>query len=195
MNHSQTRFILSLIIFDNFIYQHFYFWKLLGLDLTILLNSSCLATQTFLPERIRKIYSSSCSSSLFSFFPTSQFCLIPSLLLRGSSLPFLLLHLILSQPGPLSIDLCHAAAILSREIKKFWYLHGQPRSYCGANRGKTKLFESPGIKWPPLDKGLHMTSCPPCWGSKTMLKMAAILGRQDDLLELVSYVNPFFCCN
>ena len=141
MNHSQTRFILSLIIFDNFIYQHFYFWKLLGLDLTILLNSSCLATQTFLPERIRKIYSSSCSSSLFSFFPTSQFCLIPSLLLRGSSLPFLLLHLILSQPGPLSIDhLCHAAAILSWEIKKFWYLHGQPRSYCGANRGKTKLF-------------------------------------------------------
>ena len=120
MNHSQTRFILSLISFDNFIYQHFYFWKLLGLDLTILLNSSCLATQTFSPERIRKIYSSSCSSSLFSFFPTSQFCLIPSLLLRGSSLPFLLLHLILSQPGPLSIDhLCHAAAFCPERLKNF----------------------------------------------------------------------------
>ena len=180
MNHSQTRFILSLIIFDNFIYQHFYFWKLLGLDLTILLNSSCLATQTFLPERIRKIYSSSCSSSLFSFFPNSQFCLIPSLLLRGSSLPFLLLHLILSQPGPLSIDLCHAAAILSREIKKFWYLHGQPRSYCGANRGKTKLFNLLGQNGRHLTKVftwrhvLHVgvpkqcSKWRPYWGAKTI---------------------------
>ena len=60
-----------------------------------------------------------------------------------------------------TIDLCHVAAILSQEIKKALYLRSQPPSYCQANCAKTKLFKSPGIKWPLCDKGLQqMVSMP-----------------------------------
>ena len=38
------------------------------------------------------------------------------------------------------IDLCHAAAILSQEIKKSFVFARPPRSHCEANRAKTKLF-------------------------------------------------------
>jgi len=45
---------------------------------------------------------------------------------------------------------------LSRETKKALFYHAKPRSQNRGGeawRGKTKLFWSPGTKWPPCDKG------------------------------------------
>ena len=51
---------------------------------------------------------------------------------------------------------CHTAAILSRKTKRALFYHAKPRNGNHGNeakRGKTKLFWSPGVIWPPCDKG------------------------------------------
>ena len=59
----------------------------------------------------------------------------------------------------------HMAAILSLETTKALFYHAKPRrgNHEGeAWRGKTKLFRSPGTRWPPCDKG-ELSSMFPCY--------------------------------
>ena len=55
-----------------------------------------------------------------------------------------------------SIHPCHTAAILSRKTKRALFYHAKNRNGNHgdeAQRGKTRLFGSPGAIWPPCDKG------------------------------------------
>ena len=72
------------------------------------------------------------------------------------------LSLFLQQTGALIVGTadcirpCHKATILPRGTKKALFYHAKPHPHglhCEVQRGKTKLFWSPGTIWPPSDKG------------------------------------------
>ena len=68
--------------------------------------------------------------------------------------PLFVLYFLCTHPinhTGITIPPCHKAAIQPRGTKKaFFHPHG---FHCEAQRGKTKLFWSPGTIWPPYDKG------------------------------------------
>ena len=194
MNHSQTRFILSLISFDKFYLPAFLFLKIIGTGLNdsfkfLLFSDTDVFVRTY-PEKIFLFF-----FFFFSFFPNSHFSvLFPSSYCKDR------VYFAFTSINPLTAralknrPLSRGGHFVPMRLKKLCIC--TPSLVLNARLTVEKQsFLISGTKWPPREKGLHMTSNPPYWGSETMLKMAAILGRLDDPVELVFYVNPFLFCD